>query len=185
MTALFILRDTIPVMIILTEIHRAEGINIHGSTFHRTAVRAVILRGRDLLMVFSSNVGDYKFPGGGLDAGESHQQALARELLEECGASLLRVGSELGVIIEYNFAQEKDFDVFKMTSHYYLCQVRDGFGGQKLDGYEKDLGFQPVWINIDDAILTNRSLLNFDKFPEWLKREIFILEYIKRNLINS
>ena len=76
-------------MQILTEIHRAEGINTYGKTVHRTAVRAVILRGPELLMVYSSNVGDYKFPGGGVDIGETHQQALARELLEECGASLL------------------------------------------------------------------------------------------------
>ncbi|MBV5347761.1 hypothetical protein JZU46_06070, partial [bacterium] len=48
-------------MKILTEIHRNKGINIHGKTVHRTAVRAVIRRGRELLMVYSSAVGDYKF----------------------------------------------------------------------------------------------------------------------------
>ena len=143
-------------------------------------MRAVILRGRDLLMVFSSTVGDYKFPGGGVQEGESHAQALARELREECGASLLSVDSELGAVIEYNFAKENDFDVFKMTSHYYFCQVEDGLGAQNLDGYEKDLGFKPVWINIDHAISTNKSLLNSDKIPEWLKRETFVLEYINR-----
>ena len=146
---------------------------------HRIAVRAVILRGRNLLMVFSSAVGDYKFPGGGVDNGESHEQALAHELREECGASLLSVDSELGAIIEYNFAEEKDFDVFKMTSHYYFCQVEDGLGAQNLDGYEKDLGFKPVWIDIDDAISINRSLFNSDKIPEWLRRELFVLEHIK------
>ena len=86
-------------MQILTEIHRAEGINIHGRAILRTAARAVILRGSELLMVYSSNVGDYKFPGGGVDIGETHQQALARELLEECGASLLSVDGELGAEI--------------------------------------------------------------------------------------
>ncbi len=75
-------------MNILAEIHRAEGINIHGKTIHRSAVRAVICRGRELLMVYSANVGDYKFPGGGVDSGESHAQALAREVLEECARPL-------------------------------------------------------------------------------------------------
>ena len=169
-------------MQILTEIHRAEGINIHGRAILRTAVRAVILRGSELLMVYSSNVGDYKFPGGGVDIGETHQQALARELLEECGASLLGVDGELGAIIEYNFAKEKEYDVFKMTSYYYFCQIGEEFGSQKLDEYEKDLGFQPMWINIDKAILLNRSLLETDEIPQWLRREIFILEYLKHSM---
>ena len=82
-------------MEILTEIHRKKGINVNGKTIHRTAVRAVILRARELLMVYSSNVGDYKCPGGGVDLGESHEQALARELREECGASLLSVAASL------------------------------------------------------------------------------------------
>lgn len=171
-------------MKILAEIHRAEGINIHGRAILRTAVRAVVLRGHELLMVYSSKVGDYKFPGGGVDTGESHPQALERELLEECGASLLSVDGELGAVIEYNFPIEKDHDVFKMTSYYYLCQVRDGFGLQKLDGYEKDLGFTPVRVNIDEAISTNRSLLNLDDVPQWLRREIFTLEHIKQCLID-
>jgi 8-oxo-dGTP pyrophosphatase MutT (NUDIX family) len=169
-------------MNILTEIHRNEGININGRTVHRTAVRAVIQRGRDLLMVYSANVGDYKFPGGGVDLGESHEQALARELREECGASLLSVDGELGAIIEYNLAKEKGFDIFKMTSHYYFCRAGDELGAQKLDDYERDLGFKPVWVELDSAISTNRVLLNSPTPPDWLWREIFVLEHIRQTM---
>jgi hypothetical protein len=41
------------------------------------------------------------------------------------------------------------------------------------------LGFKPTWVAIDHAISTNQSLLNSGCPPEWLKREIFMLEYIK------
>lgn len=171
-------------MSILTEIHRAEGINIHGRAIHRTAVRAVILRGRELFMVYSSKVGDYKFPGGGVKRNESHEHALARELLEECGASLLSMDQKLGEIIEYNFPIEKDFDVFKMTSHYYFCRIKDEeFREQNLEGYEMELGFQPVWVEINTAVECNKSMLNFPDSPDWLKREIFALNYIKTNFI--
>jgi 8-oxo-dGTP pyrophosphatase MutT (NUDIX family) len=170
-------------MKILAEIHRRPGINLQGKTIYRTAVRGVILRGRELLMIHSSNVGDYKFPGGGVAEGETRVQALSREIQEECGASVSNIGREIGAVIEYNAPIESEYDVFKMTSHYYQCEVGDGFGAQKLDGYEQDLGFRPVWINIERAIQVNKELLDSEKSPEWLKRETFVLEYIQHNLL--
>jgi 8-oxo-dGTP pyrophosphatase MutT (NUDIX family) len=169
-------------MNILTEIHRSPGINLKGKTVHRTAVRGVIIHDKNLLMIYSSNVGDYKFPGGGVNEEETHAQALRREIQEECGMCVERIGSEIGAVIEYNAAMESDYDVFKMTSHYYLCDVGDGCGSQTLDDYEQELGFQPVWIGIEAAIQGNKSLLHSDKTPEWLKREIFVLEYLQQNM---
>jgi 8-oxo-dGTP diphosphatase len=170
-------------MKILTEIYRTEGLDVSGKTIHRTAVRAVILRGLKLFMVYSANVGDYKFPGGGVDACETHEHALARELLEECGATLLRVDESLGAIIEYDVAKEPEYDLFKMSSYYYFCQIGDAFGAQILDDYEHDLGFQPAWIDIKDAIEKNRLLLDTKNPPQWLRREIFALEYIQRRIM--
>ena len=170
-------------MKILQEIYRAEGVEIKGETIHRTAVRAVILRRQKLLMVYSSKVGDYKFPGGGVGAGESHEHALARELLEECGATLLGMDGELGAVIEYDFPKEVEFDVFKMTSFYYFCRIREDFIGQNLDGYERELGFQPVWIDIKNAIEKNKSLFDSKKPPHWLKRETFVLDHIQKLIV--
>ena len=177
-----VLSDKIVFVNILTEIHRSPEVNVRGKTVHRTAVRGVVLRGRDLLMIYSSNVGDYKFPGGGVAEGETQAQALCREVQEECGVSVSHVGSEIGVVIEYNIPTEKSYDLFKMTSHYYHCDVAGEFGKQTLDDYEQALGFKPVWIDIDRAIQANKVLLNSDKIPEWLRREIFVLEYIRQTL---
>jgi 8-oxo-dGTP pyrophosphatase MutT (NUDIX family) len=179
----FLKLDKIPAMNILTEIHRSPGVKVNGKTIHRTAVRGVILRGRNLLMNHSANIGDYKFPGGGVTEGETHAQALRREVQEECGMSVTQIDSEIGVIIEYNIPIEKDYDVFKMTSHYYRCEVKGEFGAQKLDDYEQELGFKPVWIDIVSAIRINKALFHSDKAPEWLQREIFVLEYIQQSLL--
>ncbi len=173
-------------MPLLTEIHRSAGVHVHGKTIFREAVRAVILRGQELLMVYSPVNGDYKFPGGGVNSGETHEQALIREVREECGVNTVSVLAEcVGSVIEYDFPDEVDFDVFKMTSYYYVCQVEDGFDAQALEGYEQDLNFKPIWVDINAAILNNKQVLqnNAQKFPEWLRREIFMLEYVKQHLL--
>ena len=170
-------------MNILTEIYRNPGVNISGSTLYRTAVKGVILRGRTLLMVHSPKVGNYDFPGGGLHPGETPARGLCREILEECGMSVAHIGPEIGVVIEYDFPMETDYDVFKMTSHYYHCEVQDGLVPQKLDEYEQELGFTPVWIDIDHAIQRNTTFLHADNAPKWLKKETFVLQYILHNIL--
>ena len=168
-------------MNILTEIHRSPGLNIQGNTVYRTAVKGVILRGRTLLMVYSSKIDEYDFPGGGLQEGETHNQGLYREILEECGMSVAHVGPEIGVVIEYDSPIGPDYDVFKMTSHYYQCEVQDGLVPQKLEDYEQELGFTPVWVDLDHALQRNRTILHSGNGPKWLKKEVFVLEYIQHN----
>ncbi len=162
------------------EIYRSEGIHIHGKTVERTAVRGVIRRGGELLMVYSAAAGDYKFPGGGVKAGESRAAALRREIREECGLEMTGLGRKIGAVVEYKFSLEPDFDVFKMTSHFYPCRVAETAGEQQLDDYERELGFQPVWIGLEQALRCNRDLLGSLNAPDWLRREIFMLEYLRR-----
>ncbi len=65
-----------------------EKSGLSGSVYKRTAARGVILREGKLLMIHTDR-GDYKFPGGGVEPGESLEAALRRELLEETGRELL------------------------------------------------------------------------------------------------
>src|SRR5688500_12672175 len=51
-------------------------------------VRALLLQGDSILLVRHSYVPGWYFPGGGVEAGESLAEALAREIREEAGATL-------------------------------------------------------------------------------------------------
>ena len=103
----------------------------------RHAVRAVIRRGDMLLMVHSGVAGDYKFPGGGIEPGESEHQAIVREVSEECGRTVNQVGEVLLRAVEHRRAREPGH-MFRMESTYYLCDVDDGVHAQRLDDYERD-----------------------------------------------
>ncbi len=135
-------------------------------------------------MVHSLKVGDYDFPGGGLHNGETHAQGLCREIREECGMIVAQIGGEIGVVIEYDIPIESDYDVFKMTSHYYYCDVQNGSVLQKLEDYEQELGCTPAWVDIDHAIQANKSFLQADNAPKWLKKNVFVLDYIKQNVLS-
>ncbi len=150
----------------------------------REAVRGIIKHENKLLMVYSSKNGEYKFPGGGVDAGETYEEALIREIREECGAKVTDICSEFGKMVEYDVPIEKEFDVFKMISYYYVCDVAPTLKEQALDEYEEDLGFKPVWIDIDSAIEANRAVIKekADNAPRWTQRELFVLELLKNSL---
>lgn len=145
-----------------------------GRVLERTTARAVVLRGDRLLLVYSSVNGDLMFPGGGIEAGECHRTALARELREECGAELLAVGPLLGETREYRAAREPDYDAYCIHSFYYLCQLGEAWSAPNPQPYEVRLGFTPGWFALAEALQRNKTQLA-GPCPQWTVRETRVL----------
>jgi ADP-ribose pyrophosphatase len=169
-------------MKLLKEIYRKKDLDLDGRVFYREAVRGIVIKDDRILMIYSERDGDYKFPGGGVNEGETFEETLLREVKEESGASVTGIIGEFGKVIEYDKPQEPGFDLFKMTSYYFLCEVGNEFEGQALDPYEAEAGFIPVWIGIADAIEKNNELMQKstnEEIPRWTPRETYILELVK------
>ena len=152
----------------------------------REAVRAIILN-KDSVFMIHNNKGDYKFPGGGVNKDETHMKALEREIKEETGYLLESVTREIGTVIERNIDKYDIDSVFEMISYYYVCKIYDKLTFQELDDYETELGFQPVWVNIDKAIKKNEELLNDEtkEKNDWIYRETLILKTLKENILDT
>ena len=171
-------------MKLLKEINHREQLNKQGKALTREAVRGVILNKDKILLLFSSELGAYMIPGGGKETGETKEEAIIREILEECGALVVNIEKELGIVIENNETVEREYAIFKMISCYYLCNVEENNCKPKLDQYDEELGLNPVWVDIEEAINKNKLLLNSNspKASYWFKRDTFILEYIMEKL---
>lgn len=171
-------------MRLLKEIVRSPGLRLQGKTLYREAVRGIILQQSALLLIHSAQRGDYKFPGGGVEGTEAHAATLKREIQEECGATLTHVGPAFGQVVEYALPQESDYAVFKMASFYYPCAIEPTLGAQRLDPYERDLGFTPVWVAPAVAIAANKMALQTlaRETLRWTERETFVLELILEHL---
>ncbi len=66
------------------------------ASLFRIACSAIIERGGEYLMARRRDIGWWNLPGGGLEAGETVEQGLAREVREEIGAEI-RVVRLVGV----------------------------------------------------------------------------------------
>ncbi len=143
----------------------------------REAVRAVIIRDGKIALVKSKTEGFYKFPGGGIEAGETHLEALTRETREEAGLQIIPE-----TVREFGFMQEiragiYGQEIFDQTSYYYLAEVRDEKLEQELDDYEERLGYELVWEDIRRAYESNmRKNVKEHYRTTFLMRESYVLE---------
>ena len=153
-------------------------LDLTAPTLQRTSVRGVLFRD-DRLLLLASRHGDYKFPGGGVEARESIPAALQREFLEECGLPAVEIGLAIGITTEYLRAIEPEYEVFKLTSHYFYCTSDSELGEPELEGYEAELELEPRWVTVSEALAANRAVrAGGVGVMRWLDREIQVLSHL-------
>ena len=123
-------------------------------------VVAAVIFDENKILVSQRDGGDmagrWEFPGGKIETGETHEQALKREIMEELGI-IISVNSFL-LTIEY------DYPEFHLVMHCYQCAIL--FGAPRL------LTHSAVkWIS-------PQELDNID----WLPADIQVVDYLKKHL---
>lgn len=159
-------------------------LDLSGSTFTRKAARAIVLRGNDILLLYTKRYHDYTLPGGGIDAGEAILEGLKRELREETGAHNVTNIKEFGLYEEYRPWHKGTFEIVHMLSYCYVCDIDEVLLSPDFEAHEIQNGMMPKWINIHQAILHNEeTLANSDKKGLSIVRETFLLKRIVTELL--
>lgn len=125
----------------------------------RTAVRGVIYD-KDRLLMVKTKLGDYRFPGGGVQENETHEQALLREIAEETGYVDVTVCSCIGTVFEQNIDWFEGDDYFQMRSYYYVCRLNSDKKEESLhlQGYEEEMRYEGVKVSAEEAYKTNAKI---------------------------
>ena len=153
-----------------------DGLDPAAPALERRAVRAVVRRGDEILLLATST-GAWKFPGGGVEHGESEEAALGREVEEECGLTVASVDGYVGEVVERSAAHPDDpLPVFVQVSRYYACTLGDGSGVTALSAGERALGLVAGWVGLDRAVADNRARV--DGPHRFVRRELVVLEHL-------
>ena len=110
----------------------------------RQAVRAIIIRDDSLLVIHRNKYGQeyYTLPGGGIDAGETQEQAIIRELAEETGVIV-----ELGPLV---FTEDPGEPYGRQ--YIFLCDYKSGEPALHPESEEAALNargqntYKPMWL---------------------------------------
>lgn len=128
--------------------------NRNGTQFVRPSVRGIIIKDSKIAMIHSLKYDYYKFPGGGADQGEDHNETLIREVREESG--LVVIPSSIREYGQVHRVQKGfDSDMFVQDNYYYLCDAEDEVLSQQLEDNEAAEEFVLKWVHPKEAIEAN------------------------------
>ena len=123
-------------------------------------VVAAIIRKGDKIFATQRGYGDWKdwweFPGGKMEAGETPEEALVREIREELDTEI--------TIDKFLHTVDYDYPQFHLTLHCFMCSLKS----QQMHLNEHEAA---RWLGVDDLRSVN-----------WLPADDQILPLIEREL---
>lgn len=126
--------------------------------FEKYNIRGIVLIDGKMAMQCSKD-GEYKIPGGGMEANESYFCALSRELLEETGLVLIEESmKELGEIIEIRQDIFEADTKYICHSFFFSCEVTEERLPITPTESEIKKGYHLVWASPEEIYETNTRI---------------------------
>lgn len=151
--------------------------------FKREAVRAIIFKDNKIVLVKCGKDGYYKFPGGGIESNETHNETLVRETLEETGLNIIPQSIQsFGTLIEKRRSIYSNNEIFEQYSYYYFAEIEAESTKCCLDVYEAELDYHLEFTDLEIAWKANIDLGN-NYESAFLLREAYIMELLINNFI--
>lgn len=157
--------------------------NPAGKVTSRPSARGIVCVNGKVLVIHSLKYNYYKFPGGGIENGETPEDALMREFKEETGYEVIKESIEpFGKV---TIRHKDDFDeggIWEQENYYFFCRIKDEKGSLKLDDYEAEEGFTAEWKEPFPLHFHNKGLGKIPKNEYMIEREARVFELVDKEM---
>lgn len=127
---------------------------------YRKSVYGCAIHNNRILLILDPRSDKWELPGGGVDTGETDEQALRREIKEETGLEADTSNMQLIEQVHgYYKSLEHDFP-WKTDRNYFSIQIKNPDGPILSAGNNDDTS-ECKWVDLDE--LDNLSLAEVDK----------------------
>ncbi len=127
-------------------------------SYERTAVRFIVIDNEGRMALLGRR--HFLIPGGGVEDGESLEDAVKRECLEEVGCDI-DIGDEIGMTVEYRQREER-----YQETHCFTARVK-GEKGMPQTTQEDEIGVEVKWltpIEAKQALEEHKQLIAAEKY---------------------
>ncbi|KAF1305149.1 NUDIX hydrolase [Candidatus Enterococcus willemsii] len=133
-----------------------------GKTYKARYGAYVVIHQDEKVIIVQAPNGAYFLPGGEIEANETHQQAIEREMLEEVGFEV-EIGQYLGEGLEYFYSSHRD-TYFEHPGYFYVVDA------WKKVAEPTETTNELAWVTPEDALLLLKRGSHRWAIQEWLKQ---------------
>jgi 8-oxo-dGTP pyrophosphatase MutT (NUDIX family) len=143
----------------------------------KIASRALIIKDNKVAVLYSQKYKAYMTPGGGLERGESLEEACIREAKEETG--ILVKPLEKIAILDCNYPK------IRIVHHYFVCDYIEDLEQIQQTLHEQDQDLILKWLTLEEVKQAYGSHTEMYKYDIWMQYESIIIPELRKYLINK
>jgi len=142
---------------------------------YRYSSCGIVIRENEIAMAYIKEYGVYVIPGGGIEPGETKEQAVIREMREETGLVIIPES-----IREYGYTlcsrKGKHEPLYVVHDYYFLCDAEEEILQPEYTTSEEANGYSFSFVDAAYVLNENESRVSRGENPCLFKRDLAILE---------
>lgn len=141
---------------------------------YRSSTCGIVIREKKIAMCYVDKRGAYIIPGGGIEEGETMEQAVIREMREETGLRIIPESvREYGSI---HVVRKGIYEpVYDLESYYFVCQAEEELDEVHLTQSEVEKGYHFGFADPFEILQMNSDRVSAGETPCLFERERVLL----------